>query len=579
MIDGDVVFDASFIRYWKQAYALLVGTPPAAGASSQPAPLAIGEVISPILAAKLRYGQPQTQSLLGLETLDKNPNRPVPLLMPATQSPLSWELARNVAPGTRGFCQFPSGFQQDFGLAAIALADIRLPDKPGARKPQPKDELPEEFVSQAIKHIVMHEVGHSLGLRHNFKASTMLKADQLNDTAITRAKGLVGSVMDYSPINIAPKGKKQGDFYSTTIGPYDYWAIEYAYKPVEGDEAAELKKIAARAPEHDLAYATDEDMFLNDDPYVNPGDLGSDPCEFGKSRIALASELLKDLDSRVIKEGESWSRTRRAFAILLDQWGDGATLAAQYVGGHSVSRDHKADKDARDPIVPVPGAKQRECLKFLTDSILSDKAFQFSPALLRRLGTERWMHWGSDGFMGSGVDISVLERILAIQKIVLGHCLSAGTLARIENQQLQAEPGSDPLRMDQVFRSLTDGIWSDLDNLPSSSGDKPGKFALSTIRRNLQREYVRRLSNMVLGSAPNSGRDLYGYIVFLGRADSSMPADARALARLHLKEINGRISKVLEPRNLTIDDTTRAHLEECRDRIAKVLEAHLGAQP
>ncbi len=255
----------------------------------------------------------------------------------------------------------------------------------------------------------MHEVGHSLGLRHNFKASTMLTADQLNDTSITRVKGLVGSVMDYSPINIAPKGKKQGDFYSTTIGPYDYWAIEYAYTPIMGDEATELKKIAARAPEHDLVYATDEDSFLNDDPYVNRWDLGADPCEFGKERIALASALLKDLDARVVSDGESWVRTRRAFSILLEQWGDGAILASQYVGGQSVSRDHKADKDARDPIVPVPGAKQRDCLKFVSDSILADSAFQFSPALLRRLGAERWMHWGADGFYGSGVDISVLR--------------------------------------------------------------------------------------------------------------------------------------------------------------------------
>ena len=117
-----------------------------------------------------------------------------------------------------------------------------------------------------IKEVVMHEVGHSLGLRHNFKASTMLDADQLNDTAITRAKGMVGSVMDYNPINIAPKGQKQGDYTTTTIGPYDYWAIEYAYKPIDGDEAAELKKIAARSPEPDLVYATDEDMYLNNDP-------------------------------------------------------------------------------------------------------------------------------------------------------------------------------------------------------------------------------------------------------------------------------------------------------------------------
>ena len=286
--------------------------------------------------------------------------------------------------------------------------------------------------------------------------------------------------MDYSPINIAPKGKKQGDYYSTTIGPYDYWAIEYAYKPVDGDEASELKKIASRAPEHDLVYATDEDALLNDDPYVNRWDLGSDPCEFGKERIALAIELLKDLDERVVKDGDSWARTRRAFSILLQQWGDGATLASEHVGGQSVSRDHKADKDARDPIVPVPGAKQRDCLKFLVDAILSDQSFQFSPALLRRLGTERWMHWGASGFSGPGVNISVLEKILGIQKIVLSHCLAGQTLARLQNQQLQANPGSDPLRMEEVFRALTDGVWSDLDHLGGPKEDKAAKAALST---------------------------------------------------------------------------------------------------
>jgi hypothetical protein len=591
MIDGDVVFDASFIRYWKQQYALLIGSTTAQDGKQQVAPLAIGEVISPILAAKMGYGQPGTHALLGVNALEKTPNQMVPEVVPADQNFLAWQLAKNLANGNRGFCQYQSGLQRDFGLAAIALADTGDTPKPAVakdikdkenkdkvekKKPEPKSELPEEFIGQAIKEIVMHEVGHSLGLRHNFKASTMLTADQLNDTAITHAKGLVGSVMEYSPINIAPKGKKQGDFYTTTLGPYDYWAIEYAYKVVDGDEAGELKKIAARAPEHDLVYATDEDSFLNDDPYVNRWDLGADPCQFGKDRIALATELLKDLDARVVKDGDSWARTRRAFSILLEQWGDGATLASQYVGGQSVSRDHKADKGGHDPIVPVPGTKQRECLKFLTDAILSDKSFQFSPALLRRLGTERWSHWGSEGgVFGPGVNISVLERILGIQKIVLGQCLNSSTLARIENQQLQAEPGGDPLRMEEVFRSLTDGIWSDLDHLPGATNDKPVAFGLSTIRRNLQREYLRRLSSMVIGGSGGGGGDVYSYMVLLRGGSSSVPADARALARLHLKEMASRISKVLETRNLTIDDTSRAHLEESRHRIAKVLEANL----
>jgi hypothetical protein len=582
MIDGDVVFDAGFIRYWKTAYALLVGhTTAAGGQAEQSTPLAIGEVISPILASRMGYGMPQSRALLGMGLLDKAPGQMVPELVPADQSALQWEVSKNFARGSRNFCQFQSGFQHDFGLAAINFAEIRGPGKPGdkagKKKNDPADDLPEEFLGQAIKHITMHEVGHSLGLRHNFKASTMLTDAQLNDPAITRVKGLVGSVMDYSPINIAPKGKKQGDYYSTTLGPYDYWAIEYAYKTVDGDEASELKKIAARAPEHDLVYATDEDAMLNDDPYVNRWDLGSDPCQFGKDRIALAAELLKDLDARVVKDGDSWSRTRRAFSILLNQWGDGATLASQYIGGQSVSRDHKADKDARDPIVPVAGEKQRECLKFITDAILSDSAFQYSPALLRRMGAERWMHWGSEWSDNPGVDISVLERILGIQKIVLGHCLNASTLARLENQQLQTDKGASPLRMEEVFRSLTDGVWSDLDRLPKSSGDKTG-FSLSTIRRNLQREYLARLAKMVLGNRAGASDDMYSFIVFQRGGNSSVPADARALARLHLKEISGRISKVLDTGNLTIDDTSRAHLDECRHRINKVLEANLDVR-
>ena len=138
------------------------------------------------------------------------------------------------------------------------------------------------------------------------------------------------------------------------------------------------------------------------------------------------------------------------------------------------------------------------------------------------------MHWGASGFAGPGVDISVLEKILGIQKIVLSHCLSGQTLARLQNQQLQANPGSDPLRMDEVFRSMTDGVWSDLDHLGASKDDKAAKVALSPIRRNLQREYLRRLYTMVLGNSPNTSGDMFAYLVFCAGASSAVPADARA---------------------------------------------------
>lgn len=561
MIDGDVVFDASFIRHWKQEYALLVGAS-TAKSDEYAEPLAIGEVISPILAAKMGFGQPTRKRPAGLEALSPNASALVPEAIPANWGDLQWQLSKRIASG-RNACQFQTGMQHEFNLVAMAMAEA---GKEGAGN----TELPEEFLGQALKEVVMHEVGHSLGLRHNFKASAMLGGDQLHDTNLTRSKGLVGSVMDYSPVNLAPKGKKQGDYYTTTLGPYDYWAIEYAYKPIDGNEEAELKKIAARAAEPELIFATDEDSFLNDDPQVNRFDMGTDPCQFAKERIALASDLLKNLDTKVVKDGESWSRNRRAFGTLISQWGNAAHLIANYIGGQSISRDHKGDKGGRDPIVPIPGAKQRECLKFLVENILSDKAFQFSPSLLRRLATEKWGDWGSP-ISSNDVSYPTLERVLDIQRIALAQCLNPRVLARLQNQELQSDPGSDPLRMEEVFRALTGGVWSDLD-VPATADGKPRKLALTTVRRNLQREYVRRLNGMVLGDRrPNTG-DAF---VYLSINSGSVPADARALARLHLKEISERITKTLEQKDITIDDTSRAHLEECRQRIAKVLDAPL----
>ncbi|MFO0911132.1 MAG: zinc-dependent metalloprotease [Isosphaeraceae bacterium] len=582
MIDGDVIFDASWIRYWKQEYAILMGTPTPTGQREQVEPLAIGRVLSPIMAAKQGYGLPVTPFPHLRRDEPVRPGEPRLDVVPAGWNELMVRLRQRQSATGRFNCQYTAGMRSELGLAAVALAardadDSKDKDKDSDKAKDKEKEkeikLPEEFLGQLIKEVVMHEVGHSLGLRHNFKASTMLTADQLNDTALTRSKGMVGSVMDYNPVNIAPRGQKQGDWTTTTIGPYDYWAIEYAYKPVDGDEAEELKKIAARSPEPELVFATDEDMFMNNDPLVNTYDLGSDTLRFAKDRIGLAGELLKDLDNKVVKNGESYARVREAFSTLLNQWGNGAFLVASYVGGQSVSRDHKA-KNAHDPITPTPSSKQREALAFLTDQILNDRAFKFSPALLRRLATEKWSDWNGGMVMsGGGVDYPVNEEILGIQKIVLGQCLAADVLSRLQNQELQVDAGADPLRTSEVFRALTDAIWAEYANPAGDNGSKP--LAASTIRRNLQREHVRRLSTIVLGNRGSSFGDSYGYVLFLG--GGSYPADARSLARMHLKQINERIGKVLEQKNLSIDDTTKAHLEETRFRIGKVLDAAVQA--
>jgi hypothetical protein len=192
--------------------------------------------------------------------------------------------------------------------------------------------------------------------------------------------------------------------------------------------------------------------------------------------------------------------------------------------------------------------------------------------LLRRFGSEKWYHWGSNSAFGTGADISVLETVLAIQKIVLSECLSPSTLKRLQNQQLQADAGSDPLRIEEVFRTLTDATWSDACNLAAPGDDKT---SLSPLRRNLPREYLRRLTTMILGEPSNPFGDQFSYIVLRRGGENSVPADARSLARLHLGEIGERIDKALDRKDVKLDDTTKAHLKESRQRITKVLDAGL----
>ncbi len=592
MIDGDVIYDASWIKTWKEEYAFLVGVPTPTGAgldlSGPVIPLAMGEVISPIMAMKHGFGFPTpppgsrralslNQALLGNQKGGLGaPGGSVPIavdVVPSGWDPIQAHLFRRMTEGRLTSCNYAAGKSGEMRFASLALAMLADADAEKEKDKDKKDKepkLPEEFLGQAIKEVVMHEVGHSLGLRHNFKASIMLRPEQINDTSVTRSKGMTGSVMDYNPINIAPKGQKQGDYASTTIGPYDYWAIEYAYKPVEGDEAAELKKIAARSPDPDLAFGTDDD-FADNDPQVNTYDLTNDTLAYGKQRMEMATELLKDLDQKVVRENESWKRLHSAFSTCISQFGNGAYLASEYIGGQSVNRDFKGTEKARDPVTPISGARQREALAMLVDQILSDKAFHFSPGLLRKLITESWQD--SRYYYYGDRDYPIYRMILNIQEIVLDQCLDSSVLQRIQNQALQSDPGSDPVKIAEIFRSLSEGIFSEL-SAPAGDGKQ---FSISTIRRNLQREYIKRLSKMVLGPKNDNMYGLgYRYIVFYGDMGSA-PPDAKNLARLHLEEIGQKIDKVTGQKDVKIDDTSLAHLKEIHHRIDLVLKANLNA--
>jgi hypothetical protein len=501
ILDADIIFDADFVQFWKREY----------------------ETFTPASIAGMTGGP------LDIATYE--------------------EKLKSVPAGHRHNylcqCELHNGMSRELAMGATALV-AKTGAVVGAKEQQ-------KLLIQGLKEVTMHEVGHTLGLRHNFKASTMLTLKEMNDTNKTSQVGTVGSVMDYAPANIVPKDMKQGDYYSTTIGPYDMWAIEYGYKPFGSDEKEQLLKIAARSGEPDLVYATDEDTRgIDPDPLSNRFDLGKDPLEYARMRTKLVGQLWPGIVDKVTKEGDGYQRARQAFGVLLGNYGQSMFVASRFVGGLELTRSHKGDEKAKAPVEVVSAEKQREALKLVEETMLSDKPFEFPPELYNHLAASRWSHWGVSEPLRT--DYAAHEVILMWQQRVLDQLLSSLTLERLHDSELKVEKDKDAFTTAELLDRLTKSIFSEVDKLPD------GKFtnrnaAISSIRRNLQRTYVKRLSQIALG---NSGA----------------PEDCQTVAYLQLDGLHDRIEKLLEDRK-DLDTYTQAHLRETGDRIEKVLDARL----
>jgi hypothetical protein len=367
-------------------------------------------------------------------------------------------------------------------------------------------------------------------------------------------------VMDYNPTNIAPKGTKQGEYYSTTLGPYDYWAIEYGYKPFSGGptgELSELKKIASRSGDPSLAYATDEDTRGTDpDPDTNRFDLGSDPVEYAAARLKTMKDLLPGLVDRSTKEGDDYTQARRVFNVLVSQYGQSMFFVSRYIGGLQTSRSHKGDKDGKPPVTLVDVKKQRDALGLLEEKVFSDENFKFPPELLNQLGWTNWDHWGQRR-VSTRKDFPVHDFVLQWQTRILSQLLSSVTLQRMHDAELKAPPETDVLTTAELLQRLTKAVFSEVES--TKEGDYTNrKPAISSIRRNLQRSYLDEISKLALGS-------------------TSAPEDCQTVAYSELSNLQQRIKSLLDnqPVASKLDAYSRAHLQESSARIGKVLEARI----
>ena len=114
--------------------------------------------------------------------------------------------------------------------------------------------LPDSSVSELMKSViyfvVLHELGHTLGLNHNMKGSQLYSPAEINNRELTSRTGMIGSVMDYPALNVAPDRSNQGQYMTTMPGPYDRWAIEYGYSEALPDAAEEEKRLKNPGPLH-----------------------------------------------------------------------------------------------------------------------------------------------------------------------------------------------------------------------------------------------------------------------------------------------------------------------------------------
>jgi hypothetical protein len=410
----------------------------------------------------------------------------------------------------------------------------------------------ERYAQSWLYSMVLHEVGHTLGLRHNFRGSTAFTYAQLHDPAFTRAHGTTGSVLDYTPVNLAAPGERQGDYFPSKLGPYDYWAIEYGYRTFpnirsSSDEAIPLQRIAARSTEPGLEFGTDEDAAANGiDPRIARFDLSRDPLAYVAEQFRVDDDVASRLMHHYPGDRRSYQDIRGSLVTLLNSELQLSVIAARYVGGMFTSRSHRDEPGAPLPFTLIPRAEQRRAFELLDRWVLSSRAFRFSPDLLNAAAPLRYgVHWGAS--TPRRADFPVREVVAELQDDVIATLFAPANLARIGDEEVKQRRPGETMSLADLFAWTNAAIYDDI-----------GRPAIDPAHRELQRRFADLQIQIV--SLPS---------VFVDQLD--LPRETQALARYNLGKLVVRLDAGARAAR---DQATRAHLEDLRARVRGVLQAH-----
>jgi len=449
---------------------------------------------------------------------------------------------------TNGACMYPAFQAAELSMARLHPDILAMLDEGAegdAYDGDMLDGVPDWFIGPLLRDVIMHEVGHTLGLRHNFKASTVYDMDEMNNQNF-EPEAICGSVMEYSPLNInVEDGPDQGDFTMMTIGPYDYWAIEYGYTT----DNESLAGILSRVNEPELAYSTDEDAY-DSDPSSRRFDWGKNPLDYADSQIRLVQQLRATILDRMVKDGQSWGRARSGYEMLINRQFAAVGVAADWIGGTLNNRARKGDPGDRDPIEEIDAATQRRALAIVLENAMRDEAWGLNGDLLRKMTVEKYWDGSGGASMFTNSAWPIHQRIGGMQASALSMLMNPSTLGGLYDAEFRNDIDVDVLTMAEVIQAVTDEVWSELGGLPSDSTNR--NPAISSLRRNLQSEHLARLIELSL------------------EEDAGTPASRtiQSLVRMQLKEIQKQIKNAK-----AIDAYTLAHLADTEMKIQKALNA------
>ncbi len=440
-------------------------------------------------------------------------------------------------------CDMAVGCKHQLTVMQLAMNQV----SPGKR-------VPDRLLGELIKHIVTHEVGHALGLRHNFKASAWLTVEEIKRRRDNTDEPTTASVMDYAPLMLFPgdKAEELKHITNPTIGPYDYWAIEYGYTD-KGDDKT-LSAIGSRAAEPALAYGTDEDAawISTPDPLTNRWDLASNPAEWARTRVELTGGLMKNVKEWALEADDPAYYLRSTFNSLLRERTRNFVYVAQIITGQYLHRNRFTDPNAKTPFQLIEPKVQREMLAYLGTTVFSDDLYQWDREILNDMSPIRWKDWATRRI--TRLDYPVHQIILQTQSQPLVSLIAPPVMQRVYDAELKTN-AKDKFTAAELTVSLRDMIWSEL-NKPIRSKLTDARPLVSSTRRNLQNQHL----DMVLAWA-EPGRRYYA------------SSDLHRMMRFSARELADRIGNVLDQNEGKLDFATRAHLIEAKSRIDRFLEA------